>query len=243
MKTPNEMKQKYTLDEMKRAFETGRNFQLTGENNFKELIEELNQALLSCLGDVIPSTSFTLTWKNVKDELPKEGARYWCIVEEVNDLGISYFQWNCYYEGDTKKWIDDGKESHVIWWTELAPRPIEHKHKTQPTMDAKQLMIGNWVHSNVTGKDFQISAKQIADINNDPTVCSPIEITNGWLYVLNFEFFIRNDVIVWAVHGRFLIWYFEGKGWNIKEVPYRNDTHYIKYVHELQNLKFLLTGQ
>jgi len=45
MKTPNEMKQKYTLDEMKRAFETGRNFQLTGENNFQELIEELNQAL------------------------------------------------------------------------------------------------------------------------------------------------------------------------------------------------------
>lgn len=30
---------------MKRAFECGRNFQLTGENNFQELIEELNQAL------------------------------------------------------------------------------------------------------------------------------------------------------------------------------------------------------
>jgi hypothetical protein len=35
----------YTIDEMKRAFECGRNFQLTGENNFQELIEELNQAL------------------------------------------------------------------------------------------------------------------------------------------------------------------------------------------------------
>lgn len=33
----------YTIDEMKRAFECGRNFQLTAENNFQELIEELNQ--------------------------------------------------------------------------------------------------------------------------------------------------------------------------------------------------------
>lgn len=39
------MKMYYTYNEMKRAFETGRNFQLTGENNFQELIEELNQAL------------------------------------------------------------------------------------------------------------------------------------------------------------------------------------------------------
>ena len=35
----------YTLDEMKRAFECGRNFQLTGENNFQELIEALSPAL------------------------------------------------------------------------------------------------------------------------------------------------------------------------------------------------------
>lgn len=34
---------KYTIDEMKRAFECGRNFQLTGENNFTELIDELNK--------------------------------------------------------------------------------------------------------------------------------------------------------------------------------------------------------
>jgi len=39
------MKMNYSYNEMKRAFECGRNFQLTGENNFQELIEELNQAL------------------------------------------------------------------------------------------------------------------------------------------------------------------------------------------------------
>jgi hypothetical protein len=39
------MKMNYSYNEMKRAFECGRNFQLTGENNFQELIEELNRAL------------------------------------------------------------------------------------------------------------------------------------------------------------------------------------------------------
>jgi len=44
------MEAKYTLDDMRMAFECGRNFQLTGENNFTELIESINKALL--LGNV-----------------------------------------------------------------------------------------------------------------------------------------------------------------------------------------------
>jgi len=44
------MEAKYTLDDMKRAFETGRNYQVTGENYFNELIESINKALL--LGNV-----------------------------------------------------------------------------------------------------------------------------------------------------------------------------------------------
>jgi hypothetical protein len=45
MEKEQKMKTNYSYNEMKRAFECGRNFQLTGENNFQELIEELNQAL------------------------------------------------------------------------------------------------------------------------------------------------------------------------------------------------------
>lgn len=33
---------KYSLEDMKTSFECGRNFQLTGENNFNELIENIN---------------------------------------------------------------------------------------------------------------------------------------------------------------------------------------------------------
>jgi hypothetical protein len=31
----------YTIEQMEKAFEMGRNFQLTGENNFQELIDKL----------------------------------------------------------------------------------------------------------------------------------------------------------------------------------------------------------
>lgn len=36
-------KKLYSIEDMLLAFETGRNFQLTGENNFKELIEHLKK--------------------------------------------------------------------------------------------------------------------------------------------------------------------------------------------------------
>ena len=63
--------------------------------------------------------TFTLTWKNAENELPKEGGRYWCIVGEVNDLGVSYYQWNCVYTPN-EGWSEVG----VVWWTELAPYPF-----------------------------------------------------------------------------------------------------------------------
>jgi hypothetical protein len=46
---------------------------------------------------VVKSRSFTLTWKNAETEPPNEIGRYWCIVREVNELGVSYYQWNCAY--------------------------------------------------------------------------------------------------------------------------------------------------
>ena len=88
---------------MKRAFETGRNFQLTGENNFQELIEELNQALRQPL--VISS--------------PIELEPVLAEIEHINDLGKStwyevvYFDgnWRCYAGSKTFK---DGER--VIKW-------------------------------------------------------------------------------------------------------------------------------
>jgi len=77
------------------------------------------------IAHVMPSTSFSLVWKNAEKEPPKEGGRYWCIVREINDLGTSYFQWNCAYNPDNLyKWSSNALSHNVIWWTELAPFPF-----------------------------------------------------------------------------------------------------------------------
>ena len=69
------------------------------------------------------SRSFTLTWNDARENQPTETGRYWCIVEEQNDLGKSTFQWNCCYLKDKNMWFDGGNFYNVIWWTNLAPTP------------------------------------------------------------------------------------------------------------------------
>ena len=90
--------------------------------------KELKQSTNAHLGiSVVKPRTFTLTWKNAETEPPKEGGRYWCIVREVNDLGVSYYQWNCAYNPDASwegKWSSNALKQDVVWWTELAPRPF-----------------------------------------------------------------------------------------------------------------------
>lgn len=68
------------------------------------------------------SNTFNRTWINVNTP-PKEGGRYWCLIEEQTDLGKSHFQWNCNYHETEKRWSDNHKNYNVIYWTELAPMP------------------------------------------------------------------------------------------------------------------------
>ena len=72
------------------------------------------------------STLFSLTWKDAQKELPKEGGRYLCIVREINDLGTSYFQWNCACNPNDNRWSDNGKTMIVTHYTELAPMPFKY---------------------------------------------------------------------------------------------------------------------
>jgi hypothetical protein len=37
-------------------------------------------------------------WLNPRISPPDSSGRYWCLVAEQNDLGLSYYQWNCYYD-------------------------------------------------------------------------------------------------------------------------------------------------
>lgn len=90
-------------------------------NTEKDLQESTEQAL--AIPVVVPRT-FTLTWKDAQKEPPKEGGRYWCLIEEQNDLGKSHFQWNCSYHEIEKRWSDNHEDYNVIYWTELAPMPV-----------------------------------------------------------------------------------------------------------------------
>jgi hypothetical protein len=73
---------------------------------------------------VVTASTFERTWKNARLDPPKEGGRYWCLIEEQNDLGKLHFQWNCSYHETEKRWSDNHENYNVIYWTELAPMPF-----------------------------------------------------------------------------------------------------------------------
>lgn len=69
--------------------------------------------------------TFTLTWKDALNNPPKEIGRYWCVVEELTDLGTFFYQWNCNYNpNNVSSWSDNHKGMNVKYWTELAPLPF-----------------------------------------------------------------------------------------------------------------------
>ena len=68
--------------------------------------------------------AFYRKWKNVNDELPKESGRYWCYVEDMDDLGTGYYQSNCGFTIDHKIWSENLKIIKVLFWTELADCPL-----------------------------------------------------------------------------------------------------------------------
>jgi len=68
-------------------------------------------------------------WVSVKDRLPCESGRYWCYVQEQNDLGTSHFQWNCYFANDTKEFSDQFERYNVIHWQPLPQPPINEREE------------------------------------------------------------------------------------------------------------------
>jgi hypothetical protein len=70
-----------------------------------------------------PQRTSSGAWISVEDRLPEEGGRYWCYVEEVNDLGISHYEWNCYFDPNNKEFRDDLKTMKVTHWTYLIGSP------------------------------------------------------------------------------------------------------------------------
>lgn len=63
-------------------------------------------------------------WRD-RNNPPKESGRYWCYVQEQNDLGLSHFQWNCCYDVIENRWSDNHETMSVTHWMPLAPPPDE----------------------------------------------------------------------------------------------------------------------
>ncbi|WP_256660758.1 DUF551 domain-containing protein [Klebsiella quasipneumoniae] len=65
-------------------------------------------------------------WIPVSERLPEDSGRYWCYVEEQNDLGKSHYQWNCSWNGD-RWWVESEGGGIVTHWMQLPATPREVK--------------------------------------------------------------------------------------------------------------------
>lgn len=111
-------------------------------------------------------------------------------------------------------------------------------------MDAKELRIGNFVYLS-NGKENTIDLTDFADefeyLGEIIPSFKPIQLTEDWLikfgFILDvknpFNWFDINDVSISFVENRMVKEY--GDSYNQFEIP--------KYVHQLQNLYFALTGE
>lgn len=62
-------------------------------------------------------------WNDVTKVLPGDHGRYWVYVEEIGELGLSHFEWNCSYDPETKVFSDNHQRMNVTHWTELMGSP------------------------------------------------------------------------------------------------------------------------
>jgi hypothetical protein len=118
-------------------------------------------------------------------------------------------------------------------------------------MKAQELRIGNIFHWESTQnidivKDIVTYNKRVTKINNVSIFdCKPILLTRDW--ILKFDFELRDGKYY---KGKYLIedgisqYFNNGYSFRIT-IDNQNSTHAssVKYVHQLQNLYFALTGQ
>ncbi|MEP8677026.1 DUF551 domain-containing protein [Enterobacter roggenkampii] len=74
--------------------------------------------------DVVPGNSQVIPdgWVACSERMPEEGGRYWCYVEEQNDLGKSHYQWNCAWNG-SRWWVEHEDGGRVTHWMPLPATP------------------------------------------------------------------------------------------------------------------------
>ncbi|HGU5432014.1 TPA: DUF551 domain-containing protein [Klebsiella pneumoniae] len=65
-------------------------------------------------------------WIPVSERMPEDSGRYWCYMEEQNNLGKSHYQWNCSWNGD-RWWVESEGGGIVTHWMPMPTAPQEVK--------------------------------------------------------------------------------------------------------------------
>lgn len=76
--------------------------------------------LMAIANDIYTNTK--TKWISINTP-PLESGRYWCLVEEMRETGISHYQWNCYYNNVDNTWWDLKQQVKVTHWTHLLNNP------------------------------------------------------------------------------------------------------------------------
>ncbi|HCD4105683.1 TPA: DUF551 domain-containing protein [Klebsiella pneumoniae] len=112
---------------LRRWLAFGRGMQNAGSQLPHNLIAE-TESMLAAAPQSPGSEPATVPgkWIPVSERLPEDSGRYWCYVEEQNDLGKSHYQWNCSWNGD-RWWVESEGGGIVTHWMPLPAAPQEVK--------------------------------------------------------------------------------------------------------------------
>lgn len=105
-------------------------------------------------------------------------------------------------------------------------------------MDIRELRIGNYIKLMLNDEDFkliQVTLNDLEVIDNKKGIFEPIPITEEWLLKFGFEKtplgYFKKDGIILVVED----FYYECLLGSVAKI--------LKYIHQLQNLYFALTGK
>ena len=100
-------------------------------------------------------------------------------------------------------------------------------------MNANELRIGNLLENWYGDNYFEVTIEDLQIIYNGKSKAKPILLTEEWLLKFGFKKVAENDFILGKYSLYYLLYY---DGYRVSEIT-------PKYVHQLQNLYFALTGK
>ena len=122
-------------------------------------------------------------------------------------------------------------------------------------MRANELRIGNYVNLMLNHEDYEtltITTKDLEYIEKNQGDYQPIPLTEEWLLKfgfvkINHQMSLNDSSMTYhyELNGDDRHWqlYFDGRVFSINESKLRLFLHHNKYLHQLQNLYFAVTGE